>query len=217
MPFSQRTRAQQLDGIGLGRKGQELRHLEHYPKEQRNDPAQVAALCAALQPNPADFAPLPLPGEWDWLADRNTADQPFLKFVQNCGKRRPKPKSQIYLLPVAQDPANLSAFPSLPALQSMVAAFFCMPVVVLEATSLAGLSRTGKAVASRTEEEMGRSWRQYHAGDILRLLKAAKKQQHDAHTMPTRCAHTLCALESNTMPTRCAPLPCPHAVRLYHA
>eukprot|EP01051_Picozoa_sp_SAG22_P003718 SAG22_NODE_184_length_15968_cov_39.081858_12_plen_271_part_00 len=191
MPFSQRTPAQQLDGIGLrpgAREGRrraeaELRHLEYYTADQRADGAFVSQLRAAVTPDPAAFDPLPPPGEWDWLTDRNGVDQPFHKFAQTCARRRPPPESQLYLLPVAEDPSDLSAFPPLPALQSAVSAFFCMPAVVLPATGLAQLARGRKPVRSRRQSEGGRAWHQYHAGDILQLLRPQKRPG----------AHTLCA------------------------
>ena len=98
-------------------------------KDRRNDAAFMARLRQQLEPDPQAFDPIPTPVEDDWLWDHNTKDQSFAQFARKNGWRCARPGGKIYLLPIGGK--SLETGPPFDALQGMVAAFFCMPCVML--------------------------------------------------------------------------------------
>ena len=175
-----------MAAIGLRNDGG-LDHMECYDAEQRKDRKFLKTLKILLRPDAGSFPLLRNPEAGDWLSTRNGEDQTFKGYVKNHGHRRPNKRGyeprKIYLLPLvasASDKKDLkgAGFPDSEALESIVTAFFCLSVVMLNPMTVKELPRNGKKIQTWHEE---REATQYNARDILRCLEARKPA--DAHAL----------------------------------
>lgn len=168
-----------MSAIGLYANGS-LDHMDYYEAPQRKDKDFNRGLKILLRPDPAHFEPLGHQEEDDWLGTRKGVDQTFQGYAKSHGHRRARKMGyearKIYLLPITgkSSGGGLEGFPDPQALLSIVAAFFCLPVVMLDAVSMKDLPKSGKAIDTSPEREGRRSWKQYSAPNILRCLERRK-------------------------------------------
>lgn len=192
MTFRPRTRKQQLAAIGIRNNGL-LEHMEAYPKEQRRNPEFLRDLRMLLRPHPEFFPSIPTPDPEDWLGTRKGTDQTFFAFTKNHGHRRPRRSGyrtkKIYLVPIVENEADLTKFPPLDLLESMVASFFCLEVIMLDPLSMKDINQDSKPIETCKKYLGGHRWKQYDARGILRCLE--KRKPSDAQALMAFTMHDL--------------------------
>jgi archaemetzincin len=112
--------------------------------------------------DPADFLPMNKPGPHDWLANHEEFGQTFDDYVQEGFVTPDKTRKKIYLLPIG--PFAKGKSPSKKQLQQFTAAYFSMPVVVLDEIPVEGHKFTTRINAYTKK-------RQILTHDILKLLR----------------------------------------------
>jgi len=112
--------------------------------------------------DPADFLPMNKPGPHDWLANHEEFGQTFDEYVQEGFVSPDKQRKKIYLLPIG--PFAKGKSPSKKKLQQFTAAYFGLPVVVLDEIPVSGHSFTTRINAYTKK-------RQILTHDILKLLR----------------------------------------------
>lgn len=191
MPFRPRNRRERMEAIGL-RSDNKLDHMEYYEAEQRRDKNFLRTLSVLLQPDSQSFQLLGIPNADDWLATRKETGQTFEAYVKKWGYRRPRKKGydprKIYLLPLV-GAKGLEGFPDPKALLSIVAAFFCLPTIMLDPVRMKDLPEHGKIIGTCNESEEGQSWKQYNASSIMRCLE--RRKPADAHALMAFTMHDL--------------------------
>ena len=111
----------------------------------------------ALQPE-GFFAPIPVPGSSDWLANHREDGQTFEQFARGMTNRPDQTRSKLYLQPLGEfDPATS---PDLKQVQAFAKSFFQLDVQVLPKVELAGLP-----IKSRLRDS---GLRQLLSTDVLR-------------------------------------------------
>ncbi len=185
--FTRASRAAQRAAIGLDPSGARLLHEQLYDDDDRAVD-RAAARLRAFTPSRRSFRPLPRPDDGDWLDDEPSRFriQSFATYARKA-KRRPVSggRDSILLLPLteaAPDDAHLARFPSPTALRNMVAAFYGVTVELLPARRLSDLS---SAITSRRveDDEGDGHHRQYHAGHILKSLRAVRRRHGRCMTL----------------------------------
>ena len=191
MPFRPRNRRERMEAIGLLPDGK-LNHMEYYELEQRKDKNFLRILSMLLRPDLQSFQLLGIPNADDWLATRKESGQTFEAYAKKWGHRRPRRKGyaprKIYLLPLV-GAKGLEGFPDPKALLSIVAAFFCLPTIMLDPVRMKDLPKDGKAIGTCHESEEGQSWKQYNASNIMRCLE--RRKPSDAHALMAFTMHDL--------------------------
>jgi archaemetzincin len=118
------------------------------------------------------FAPIPVPGPSDWLANHREDGQTYDDFLLSHPNRPDKSRNKLYLQPLGEFVAGES--PSVEQLQQFASTFFMIEVKVLPALNVAEV-----AITTRRNRFTGKA--QMLTGDILALLR--KKLPTDAFAM----------------------------------
>ena len=185
--FRRANHAAQHAAIGLDASGTRLLH-EHFYEDGDRAADRAAARLRAFTPSRCAFRPLPRPKDGDWLSDipSRFRIQSFAAFARKA-KRRPISggRDSIFLLPLTEGVPHedrLKRFPSFAAVRDMVAAFFSVPVELLPVQRLSALS---SAITSRRveDDEGDGHHRQYHAGHILKSLRAVRRRHRRCMTL----------------------------------
>ena len=136
------------------------------PAQQLPEP-----LRRALEPG-TDFAPIPIPGPNDWLANHQEEGQTFEAFLRSRPNRPDANRRTLYFQPLGQFVPAES--PSLQRLKAFASAFFTLPVEVLPALDI-----TAAAVTTRRNPHTHN--RQLLTTDILALLR--QRLPRDAYAL----------------------------------
>lgn len=120
-----------------------------------------ASLRKQIEPD-GDFAPIPVPGSSDWLAQHQEHGQTFDQYIADRPARPEGARRTLYILPLGDFKGANS--PSLDDLQEFASAFFAMDVKLL-----APIDISTAGITSRINDYTKN--RQYLTGDILYFMK----------------------------------------------